>query len=85
LHGKLPWKEVAGLLSTGVSNMENKGIRVTQEDVSKFGSFPVRRSLSEEARSLLARLLHLDKSVRLGCNGRGQSHRLISYHMVPNF
>jgi hypothetical protein len=48
------------------------GVRVTQEDVSKFGSFPVRRSLSEEARSLLARLLHLDKSQRLGCNGRGQ-------------
>lgn len=42
LHNALPWTSVAGLISTGTSNVDNKHIKVTAEDVALFSQFKVR-------------------------------------------
>jgi hypothetical protein len=45
LHNALPWTSVAGLISTGTSNVDNKHIKVTAEDVALFSQFKVRYAL----------------------------------------
>ena len=42
--------QVAGLLSTGVSNVDNRGVKVSKEDVAAFSQFKVSCLLALAAR-----------------------------------